>query len=302
MSLVATFTMALFYVATFHPARLLSFELPSLFSSAPRGRNTYGGTAVGLTYGALALLIFLFASALGIRKKRRVWPIGNVRIWLRAHIWLSILTLPLIAFHCGFQLGGPHTTWLMVLYAIVMASGLYGLVLQQFMPGLMKEQLPHEVVFEQIPYIRQQHLAAAEEEHRRLMTTLDTAAQNNASQPVTAGAGPAIEVDTDPSVSVLDHFLLNECLPYLRLRRGRRHRLGSHAMSEDLFRAMKVQVSDKYRPQLDEMKRWCDERRTMDRQLSFQHWLHGWLLVHVPLSFALMVWTFWHAYIEIEFL
>jgi len=25
--------------------------------------------------------------------------------------------------------------------------------------------------------------------------------------------------------------------------------------------------------------------------------LHGWLIIHVPISFVLLVWTFWHAYI-----
>ena len=298
LSALATFVMALFYLATFHPQSLpLPFDLPTLFSAAPRGRHTYGGTAVGLTFGTLALLIFLFASALGIRKKRRLWRIGNVRIWLRAHIWLSILTLPLVAFHGGFQLGGPHTKWLMVLYAIVMLSGFFGLALQQFMPGLMRDQLPHEVVFEQIPHIRRQYVAAAEEVQKQLQAAIEAARQ-----PLAADAAAVTTTAADPSVSALNDFLVSDCLPYLRLRNGRPHRLGSQSMSDDLFRTMALQVSEKYRPPLDDTQRWCDERRMMDRQLTMQHWLHGWLLVHVPMSFALIVWTVWHAYIEIEYL
>jgi hypothetical protein len=32
-------------------------------------------------------------------------------------------------------------------------------------------------------------------------------------------------------------------------------------------------------------------------QTKLHHWLHGWLLIHVPFSFALLVFTFWHAYV-----
>jgi hypothetical protein len=81
---------------------------------------------------------------------------------LRAHIWLTFLTIPLVILHSGFRLGGPMTTLLMALYALVMGSGIYGLVLQHLMPRLMKERLPAETVFEQIPHIRAQLCVAAE--------------------------------------------------------------------------------------------------------------------------------------------
>ena len=55
-----------------------------LLGEAPPLRNTYGGTPLGLIFGSVAFLIFLFASALGIRKKQRTWPIGSVQFWLKA--------------------------------------------------------------------------------------------------------------------------------------------------------------------------------------------------------------------------
>src|SRR5436190_22846412 len=54
------------------------------------------------------------------------------------------------------------TTFLMLLYGVVMVSRFYGLFLQHIMPRLMKERLPAETVFEQIPHIRSQLAAAAE--------------------------------------------------------------------------------------------------------------------------------------------
>src|ERR1043166_6039692 len=152
-TVLATGASAVLYLANFFPHLLpSSVRLPAMLGEAPPSRNTYGGTPLGLIFGSVAFLIFLFASALGIRKKKRTWPIGSVQFWLKAHIWLTVLTIPLVLFHCGFHSGGTHTSWLMVLYVIVMGSGFFGLALQQFMPRLMTERLPREVVFEQIPY------------------------------------------------------------------------------------------------------------------------------------------------------
>ena len=101
-----------------------------------------------MAFGAISLGIFVFAALLSLRKKIPLWRVGTVQRWLRAHIWLTLLTIPLIILHSGFRLGGPMTTLLMALYALVMVSGIYGLVLQHLMPRLMKERLPAETAAE----------------------------------------------------------------------------------------------------------------------------------------------------------
>src|SRR4029077_17267935 len=109
----------------------------------------------------IALAIFVFAALLGVRKKVVLWRIGTVQRWLRAHIWLTLLTIPLVILHSGFRLGGPMTTLIIVLYIVVRASGIYGLILQHYLPTAMMERLPAESVYEQIPHIRAQLVAAA---------------------------------------------------------------------------------------------------------------------------------------------
>jgi hypothetical protein len=137
-------------------------RLPPSLIQTPTEHHTVGGTPLGLWFGAISLAIFIFAALLSLRKKIPLWRVGTVQRWLRAHIWLTLLTIPLVILHSGFRLGGPMTTLLMTLYAIVMVSGIYGLFLQHLMPRLMKERLPAETVFEQIPHIRSQLAAAAE--------------------------------------------------------------------------------------------------------------------------------------------
>lgn len=160
---LATIAAVLLYVGNFHPDRMpAGIRLPPSLIQTPTEHHTVGGTPLGLAFGAISLGIFVFAALLNLRKKIPLWRVGTVQLWLRAHIWLTFLTIPLVILHSGFRLGGPMTTLLMALYALVMGSGIYGLVLQHLMPRLMKERLPAETVFEQIPHIRAQLCVAAE--------------------------------------------------------------------------------------------------------------------------------------------
>src|SRR4029077_18764909 len=159
----ATLVSIWLYIGNFTPQTLPSaLRLPDSLVQKPLDHRSVGGTPLGLIFGTIALSIFVFAALLGVRKKLVLWRVGTVQRWLRAHIWLTLLTIPLVILHSGFRFGGPMTTMLMVLYAVVMVSGIYGLFLQHIMPRLMKERLPAETVFEQIPHIRSQLAAAAE--------------------------------------------------------------------------------------------------------------------------------------------
>src|SRR5256714_4266626 len=160
--LFATLVAIWLYVGNFSPQSLPStLRLPDALVQKPVEFRNVGGTPLGLIFGMIALSIFVFAALLGVRKKIVLWRIGTVQRWLRAHIWLTLLTIPLVILHSGFRLGGPMTTLIVVLYIIVMVSGIYGLVLQHYMPAIMMERLPAESVYEQIPHIRAQLVAAA---------------------------------------------------------------------------------------------------------------------------------------------
>jgi hypothetical protein len=440
---LATIAACILYAGNFHPASLPSWiRLPPSLIQTPTEHHTVGGTPLGLWFGAISLAIFVFAILLSLRKKIPLWRVGTVQRWLRAHIWLTILTIPLVILHSGFRLGGPMTTFLMVLYAIVMVSGFYGLFLQHIMPRLMKERLPAETVFEQIPHIRSQ-LAAAAEKMRdsfkpappkkpdagapaaspaktataagpvmastkgELSTPAARAKSATGSPeiaaPVVAAAAatkkpaepasapppsipsaavrpappkpetigtPTARVQSDPpgapvarseippgdqpapsppvvagiadpgpaksstepaspipatapaapkpaaspapkpaakpapppdpaSEAVLVEFIERQILPYLQARRGDRMRLNNPRFSDDTFRFVKLRVAEGYRSRVEEIQTWCDERRMLDVQVRLHHWLHGWLFVHVPFSFLLVMLTIWHAVVTL---
>jgi hypothetical protein len=285
---LATVVASWVYVGNFYSTRLPpSWRLPPILLQTVSEHRSIGGTQVGLIFGAIAFAIFFFGILLSLRKKIALWPIGSVQSWLRAHIWLTLLTIPLVLFHSGFRLGGPMTTLLIVLYAVVMVSGIYGLVLQHKMPRIMQERLPSETVYEQIPHIRSRLALAAEQ----LCASLKPAAPQKASAGATA-------VDL-PSEAALATFLQEQVMPYLRAHRGHRFRLGDPAYSEDTFRFVKLSVTEEYRGRVEEIRSWCDERRMLDLQTRFHHWLHAWLFVHVPFSFLLVLLTAWHAFVTL---
>src|SRR5690242_8051232 len=121
-----------------------------------------GGSLPGLVYGIVGFAFMIFAGLLGARRKVPTWRIGRGTLWMRAHIWLGLLSLPLILFHGGFRLGGSMTTVLMILFAVVWVSGIVGLFLQQTLPRLMLTRVPLETVYEQIDPVVLQLLAESD--------------------------------------------------------------------------------------------------------------------------------------------
>src|SRR5581483_748112 len=109
-----------------------------------------GSSLPGFTFGVVGGLIMLFEFLLWPRKKVRVWRIGRAQAWLRAHIWLGFLLIPLIVYHSGFRLGGWLSTVLMILFALVIASGILGLAFQQVLPRRMLDEVPAETIYSQI--------------------------------------------------------------------------------------------------------------------------------------------------------
>src|SRR5437764_191049 len=144
----ATVVAAWLYIGNFLPSRLPpTLALPRSLVHPVSAHQSIGGTPLGLAFGASAFGIFIFAALFGLRKKLLRWRIGTVRSWMRAHIWLTLLTIPLVILHSGFRLGGPMTILLLILYAVVMVSGIYGLILQHRIPRLMQERVPVETIF-----------------------------------------------------------------------------------------------------------------------------------------------------------
>ena len=99
----------------------------------------------------MALAFFEFL--LWPRKRYRRWRVGRTQTWMKAHIWLGLLSLPVLVFHSGFRWGGLLSAILMLLFLIVIVSGVVGLALQNYLPKKMLVDIPAETIHSQIPRI-----------------------------------------------------------------------------------------------------------------------------------------------------
>jgi hypothetical protein len=322
--MAATVIAAWIYAGNFAPGRLPpGLRLPHSLTQTRSSHFHAGGTPVGLVFGSIAFAIFLFAALFGVRKKLLRLKIGSVQSWMRAHIWLTLLTIPLVLLHSGFRLGGPMTILLLVLYAIVMVSGIYGLILQHQIPRLMQARVPVETIFEQITHVREKLYTAAAGLRESFETPgsgkvlsaavarmpdplgLGETGKDDAPNPVGSTVATVVSEEKIPptpdeeSEFALIDFLDRQVLPYLRARRGRDMGLGNARFSDDTFRFVRLHTASPYRSLVDQIQGWCDDRRMLDLQTKLHHWLHTWLFVHVPVSFLLVILTAWHAFVTL---
>src|SRR5262249_26886451 len=134
--------------------------------SAPEGPK--GESAAGLTFGSIGFAFMIFAALLGARKRVPTWRLGRAQAWMRGHLWLGFLALPLILFHGGFHFGGKLTQVLMWLLIIRVSSGVFGAVLQNYVPRLMTADVPLETIYDEIGHVRAQLREEADREMESL--------------------------------------------------------------------------------------------------------------------------------------
>jgi hypothetical protein len=272
-----------------------------------------GGSLPGFTFGLVGAGVILFEFLLWPRKHVRVRRFGSAQAWLRAHIWLGLLTLPILILHSGFRWGGSLSTVLMVLLIVVVASGVVGLALQQILPRRLLELVPQETVPTQIPRVRMQlYEEAAElveaasaagkpatkkEDGEPVLSYLPAGVARMAIRPAArpsakpAGAAP----DTQPLRVFHDTLIA----PYLRSTG--RSPLRSASQSGVLFQDLRDMLEPALHPTVNALEELCQRRRQYDEQARLQFWLHSWLCLHLPLSAALVVLMFVHAWYALKY-
>jgi hypothetical protein len=159
-----------------------------LYVALVAGRSdASGGSAIGLLFGILAFLAMAFAGLLAVRKSFRVLPFGSAQFWLRGHIWIGLVSVPLVLFHANFRLGGVLEMALMAVFFIVIASGVFGLALQQVLPRFLKVRVPLETFPQQIPSLLKKFRDEAEE----LLKSLSVPAKASPAKAASAVGAPA---------------------------------------------------------------------------------------------------------------
>ncbi len=251
-----------------------------------------GGTAIGLAYGITGTALMLYAAAFGARRKIPIWRLGRAETWLKGHIWLGLLSYPLIWFHAGLSFGGPLTTALMILFTVVVVSGIFGLVVQGTVPRLMTVRVPSETLYEQIDRLMEQRREEARDVVRKTLGDGGGGRGHAKAAAAAVAAAPAEGAERTMS------FYVNVVEPWLDGRPapgGGPNPLDEATSRTALFEQIRVSLPKELHAAIVKLEEICEERRQLLLQKRLHHWLHGWLFIHLPLSVALIVLSAMHA-------
>jgi hypothetical protein len=301
-------------------------------ASMPNGPN--GRSVPGLIFGFAGTALILLEALLSLRKKLPAYPLGRLRVWLSAHVWLGLLSFLLILCHSGWHWGHGIAGLLMWLFLIITLSGMGGMVLQHYLPRRMTELVPRETVYEQIPQVIR-HLREDADERVQYVTAdlklrgkdddgeertwmgafraggikfyFDPEQRRNAQQRIDAEiarrkAAPQIPVD-EQFTEALRLQYLKEIRPFLM----RRPSLASRGLFRNpaaiaaYFKHLRTFMPLAMHVVLQDLEDIVEERRQLETQAQMHLWLHGWLLVHVPLSAGLLLLIAVHAVTSLRF-
>jgi hypothetical protein len=93
-----------------------------------------GGSWYGYTLGTLSVLLILWLTLLGLRKRVMTSGRWSLKGWTSAHVYLGLSLLVLATLHTGFQFGLNVHTLAYALMMVVILSGLYGIVVYSALP------------------------------------------------------------------------------------------------------------------------------------------------------------------------
>jgi len=277
--------------------------------SAPHGPR--GGSPLGLVFGIVGFGFMIYAGLLGARKKVPIWRLGRAQAWMRGHLWLGFLALPLILFHGGFHSGGPLTTILLWLLILTVASGLYGAILQHYLPRIMFERVPMESIYDEIDRLRGQLLAEAQGMVEDLLgISVPEPEEVAAEVGLRAGGATAMRPPrggtiqyglTEEEVEPVRSFYTSELLPFLQNPTAGDSRLADDTRATAAFTKLRMLVPPAAHTVIANLENLCEEERQLTRQVRLHRLLHVWLLVHIPLSLVLLLMSVFHAVIALRY-
>ncbi len=285
-------------------------------TNAPNG--PLGGSAFGLAFGVIGFGFMIFATLLGARKRVPTWRLGRAQAWMRGHLWLGLLSLPVILFHGGFHFGGMLTSVLMWLLIVTVVSGVFGAALQHYVPRLMTADVKLETIYDEIGNVRKLLRAeadrgveaicgplglgkSAKEEVQRAGGFSATRAMAATGSGAAVAAAAETIVLSEEECAPLRKFYLGELRPFLEEPKHRGARLGNADKANGAFAGLRTLMPQAAQATLQDLEDICDEARQLVRQERLHHLLHGWLLVHIPISLALILLGAAHAVMALRY-
>ena len=229
----------------------------------------------GFTLLFLLLLLTLFNA----RKKLPFLPVLRASHWLQFHIYAGFLSVLLFGIHIGFRIpDGILEISLSILFGIVTLSGFIGLYLTRILPPIMTrtgESLTYELIPKFEPRLHRETLALVRE-------------AENTSEASAAG---------DLYLTHLSTFF-KPCPTWLLVFRNSRKRL---ARALEQIDNMARFIGEEKSQVLEEMRSCVHRRHNLNVQKGSQFLLRGWLFIHIPFTYSLLIVSMVHVWIALSY-
>jgi hypothetical protein len=206
----------------------------------------------------------------------------------------------------------------------------FGAALQHYIPRVMTSDVPLETIYDEIGRVRTLLREEADraieslcgnlglskslsEEGQRAggftalrsisasAVPLRTSAAVSAGASAAVAAAPEIIVLSEEESVLLRRFYMSEMRPFLERPNQSSQQLGDTGKAGSAFAGLRTLLPAPAHGMLSDLEDICDEARQLTRQERLHHWLHGWLLLHIPLSLALILLGAVHAIMALRY-
>ncbi len=232
------------------------------------------------TSGLFLFGLMLFLTLFNARKKLPFIPVLKASTWMQFHIYLGYFTLLLFFLHMGFQVpqGGLEITVAILFLSVSLSGGVLGAYLSRSLPVRLTHH-GENMMYERIPGFRYQLAEKVE--------------------------ALVVESVSVTSSSTLADFYREHLREYFE----RPHNFWSHLRGSQrpLRRLLeRLTALDRYlnadeRKFLEQLTEQVRVKDNMDFQWYLQGTLKIWLFVHIPLTYALLMFAAVHGLLAWKF-
>jgi hypothetical protein len=222
--------------------------------------------------GWLLFGLIVFLAGYNLRKKLAFLPVGSSASWLQLHIYVGLLTAVVFGIHVRWHVpNGIFESLLSLLYASVFLSGIVGLFVSRSFAKRLTTR-GSEVLFERIPVYR-----------KRLATEVESL---------------VLDCLDETESTAIAQFYADRLRPFFAATRNFWHHLRQSsrprfALVSEL-QSYNRYLNDSEREVMKEILARVESKDDLDYQYALQATLKYWLFVHVPLTYALLVFAVFH--------
>ncbi len=224
-----------------------------------------GGSWYGYTLGTIGVILILWLTMLGIRKRKMSRGHWSLKAWTSAHVYLGLSLIVIGTLHTGFQFGWNVHTLAYTLMMFVIISGIFGVSVYSALPRAMsanRDEMTEPQMLASLRSVdRQLHDAAQPLSHEAAEQVRLSLEQN------AFGGGVLRRLSGNYSNCQTRH-----ALSVIRQITGGKVDTGDDPLEKvDALLTRKVAMLSRVR-----------------RHLRYKALLEIWLYVHVPATFALI--------------